>query len=190
MIGSSGHPRRRGLCPLRLSARRGGTAHHRARRPAGRGRSPDRAREGDCGKEQRPHPQGLDQRGPSVSPSGPDASPPSLPWAASRLTTSAWTAPFRGRRYAGAARHGRAFAEARPARRQCLPRGRRQSPPPHPLRCNEDNQFDRAEAFGADILRLCVKVGGRAHRRAWRGDRKARPDARDFSRMTLHSSSG
>ncbi|MFT3670803.1 FAD-linked oxidase C-terminal domain-containing protein [Aestuariivirga sp.] len=33
----------------------------------------------------------------------------------------------------------------------------------HPLilfDANEDNQFDRAEAFGADILRLCVKVGG------------------------------
>ncbi|MBL8792130.1 MAG: FAD-binding protein [Rhizobiales bacterium] len=33
----------------------------------------------------------------------------------------------------------------------------------HPLilfDANEDNQFERAEAFGADILRLCVKVGG------------------------------
>jgi glycolate oxidase len=33
----------------------------------------------------------------------------------------------------------------------------------HPLilfDANQDNQFDRAEAFGADILRLCVKVGG------------------------------
>ena len=33
----------------------------------------------------------------------------------------------------------------------------------HPLilfDANKDNEFDRAEAFGADILRLCVKVGG------------------------------
>ncbi len=33
----------------------------------------------------------------------------------------------------------------------------------HPLilfDANTDNEFDRAEAFGADILRLCVKVGG------------------------------
>ena len=49
---------------------------------------------------------------------------------------------------------------ARPARRQRLPRRRRQPASAHPLRRQQPDELERAEEFGADILRLCVEVGG------------------------------
>jgi len=50
----------------------------------------------------------------------------------------------------------------------------------HPLilyDANQPGQLASAEAFGADILRLCVEGRRRAHRRAWRRRREARSDA-------------
>ena len=49
----------------------------------------------------------------------------------------------------------------RAAGRQRLPRRRRQPASAHPLRRQRaGDELERAEAFGADILRLCVEVGG------------------------------
>ncbi len=55
----------------------------------------------------------------------------------------------------------------------------------HPLilyDANKPGEIERAEAFGADILRLCVEVGGVSDRRARRRRRKARPDGDDVQR--------
>jgi glycolate oxidase len=49
----------------------------------------------------------------------------------------------------------------------------------HPLilfDANKPGDLEKCEAFGAEILKLCVEVGRLPHRRAWRGDREARPD--------------
>ena len=52
----------------------------------------------------------------------------------------------------------------------------------HPLilyDANKPGEMERAEAFGADILRACVEFGGVLDRRARRRHREARPDAGD-----------
>ncbi len=54
---------------------------------------------------------------------------------------------------------------------------------------NIPEEMDKAEAFGSDILRLCVKLGGVLTRRAWRRRREARPDARDVQRTSISRSS-
>ena len=55
----------------------------------------------------------------------------------------------------------------------------------HPLilyDANKPGEMERAEAFGADILRCCVELGGVLDRRAWRRHREARPDGARCSR--------
>ena len=55
----------------------------------------------------------------------------------------------------------------------------------HPLilfDANDPDELDRAEEFGADILQALREGGRRAHRRAWRRHREARPDAGDVLR--------
>ena len=55
----------------------------------------------------------------------------------------------------------------------------------HPLilfDANDPDELRRAEEFGADILRLCVRGGRRADRRARRRHREARPDGRAVHR--------
>ncbi len=55
----------------------------------------------------------------------------------------------------------------------------------HPLilyDSNKTGEVERAEAFGAEILKLCVAVGGVLDRRTWRRRREARPDAGDVLR--------
>ena len=49
---------------------------------------------------------------------------------------------------------------ARHPRRQRLPRRRRQPAPADPLRRTEPGAHERAEALAADILRLCIRLGG------------------------------
>ena len=54
----------------------------------------------------------------------------------------------------------------------------------HPLilyDANKPGELEKAEDFGADILRLCVEVGGVFDRRAWGGRRKAGSDVRSCS---------
>ena len=53
----------------------------------------------------------------------------------------------------------------------------------------KEGELEKAEAFGADILRLCVKVGGVLSRRAWHRRRKARPDDRPCSPRPIWNSS-
>ena len=55
----------------------------------------------------------------------------------------------------------------------------------HPLilyDANKAGELDRAESFGADILKLCVEVGGVLTGRAWCGRRETRPDAGNVHR--------
>jgi glycolate oxidase len=54
----------------------------------------------------------------------------------------------------------------------------------HPLilfDANDPDELQRAEAFGADILELCVAHGRHHHRRARRGRREAQPMCVQFS---------
>ena len=55
----------------------------------------------------------------------------------------------------------------------------------HPLilyDANQPGELERTEEFGAEILKLCVEVGGVLDRRARRRRREARPDAGDVQR--------
>ena len=93
--------------------------------------------------------------------SGRAARPRSRPSAASRPTTTAWTAPSRARSCRACSRacarcrtrYGLRVANVFHAGDGNL----------HPLilyDANKPGELERAEAFGADILRLCVEVGG------------------------------
>ncbi len=107
-----------------------------------------------------PH-RGVADRRPSGCASGPAARTPSRPPAASRPITTAWTAPFRASSLAQVllgieameAKYGLRCANVFHAGDGNL----------HPLilfDANQPGEFERAEAFGADILELCVEVGG------------------------------
>ena len=65
-----------------------------------------------------------------------------------------------GQAAAGAEAHPRVVGALRAARRQRLPRRRRQPASADPLRRQQAGRAGEAEAFGADILKLCVEVGG------------------------------
>ena len=93
--GQTGDPRGRGIRPCRLSARRRGAADRRGRRHQGRGRSSDRARRGDRQGRTAPSPARFRNRKRSGCCSGPGARRRSRRSAASRRTTTAWTAPSR-----------------------------------------------------------------------------------------------
>ena len=93
--------------------------------------------------------------------SGPGARPPSRRSGASRPIISAWTAPSRARSCRKSCtawrnlsrRYGLRVANVFHAGDGNL----------HPLilfDANDPDELERAEKFGADILRLCVKVGG------------------------------
>ena len=93
--------------------------------------------------------------------SGPDARRPSRPSARSRPTTIAWTARFRAagwpRCWPTCARCRRSYG-LRVANVFHAGDGNL-----HPLilyDANDPGELERAEEFGADILRLCVEVGG------------------------------
>ena len=61
----------------------------------------------------------------------------------------------------------------------------------HPLilyDANKPGEIERAEEFGADILRLCVERRRRADRRAWRRHREARSDAGICSPKSISTS--
>ncbi len=97
----------------------------------------------------------------SACSSGPGARRPSPPWDASRRTTSAWTERSRGRncpRCCAAWRSSSLQYDLRVANVFHAGDGNL-----HPLilfDANDPDQLERAENFGADILRLCVRVGG------------------------------
>ena len=181
--GPAGDPRGRGIRPCRLSARRRGAADRRARRAAGRGRSPDRAGRGDRARLRRDRRAASRPRRRSGCCSGPGARRRSRRSGASRPTTTAWTAPSRA-----------------PSCRWCCARMRELSEQYglrvanvfhagdgnlHPLilyDANKPGELERAEAFGAEILRAVRRGRRRAHRRARRRRREARPDAGDVLR--------
>ena len=159
--GPAGDPRGRGIRPRRLSARRRGAADRRARRAAGRGRPSDRARRGDRQGVPRRDAARSRPRRRSGCCSGPAARRRSRRSAASRRTITAWTAPSRARscRWCSSAcarlseKYGLRVANVFHAGDGNL----------HPLilyDANKPGELDRAEQFGADILRLCVEVGG------------------------------
>jgi glycolate oxidase len=57
-------------------------------------------------------------------------------------------------------RHRRDGAQVRSALHECLSCRRRQSASADPVRCQRPAQWERAELFGAEILELCVELGG------------------------------
>ena len=82
--------------------------------------------------------------------------------AASRRITIASTAPFRAGRWRRCcAQIEMPVGAIRTALRQRVPRGRRQPASAHPVRRQHRRaRRERAEAFGAAILELCIEVGG------------------------------
>ncbi len=136
-------------------------ADHRARWPRRRSRRTHQARREDSARLRLDHLPDIDLRTGTpailVRPQG------SLPcsWAASRRTISAWTAPFRVRHCHSccvrmkemSAKYGLGVANVFHAGDGNL----------HPLilyDANKPGELQLAEDFGADILRLCVEVGG------------------------------
>ena len=153
--------RRRGIRPRRLSARRRGAADRRARRPARRGRPSARARAGH--RQEMPRgdlPRLQFRRG-----------------AAAVLGRPQGGVPGGRPHLAGLLLHGRhhparqaAAGAATACRRLSAKYGLRVANVfhagdgnLHPLilyDANKPGELERAEQFGADILRLCVEVGG------------------------------
>ena len=160
--GPAGDPRGRGFRPCRLSARCRGAADRRARRAAGRGRPPARARRGDrrapTGAIDLPR---LDIARRSGCSSGPGARPRSRRSAASRPTITAWTAPSRARELPQVLARMRELSEQYGLRvANVFHAGDGNLHPLILYDANKPGELERAEAFGADILRLCVEVGG------------------------------
>ena len=151
----------RSLRPRRLSARRRRADDRRARRLRGGGRPPLLAGRCDRQSGTARRVAGRAGRKRSGCCSGPAARPPSPRSAASRPTIIAWTAPSRGARSAGccaASSRWRANTDCAVANVFHAGDGNL-----HPLilyDANRPGELDKAEAFGADILRLCVEVGG------------------------------
>ena len=106
-------------------------------------------------------PAGSRQPKTSAWPSGPGARRPFPPWAASRPDYYCMDGTIPRRRLPEVLQRMKALSSRHGLERgQCLPRRRRQSASADPVRRQPAGQLDRAEAFGADILRLCVEVGG------------------------------
>ena len=161
--GPARHPRGRGIRPCRLSARCRGAADRRTRRAGGRGRSPDRARRGDC----------AGRTGPARLRISTSEEERLLFWAGRKAAfpavgrispdylcmdgTIPAQAPARGA--AAAWRSCRKSIGLRVANVFHAGDGNL-----HPLILFDANDPRRARRgprnFGADILRLCVEVGG------------------------------
>ena len=133
----------------------------RARRPGGRGRPPDRHRRARSPAQHGGTYSKVSESEAERLRSGPAARTPSPPPAGSRPTICAWTAPSRAassayvleRMQEMSARHGLRVANVFHAGDGNL----------HPLILYDANipgELEAAEEFGADILRLCVEVGG------------------------------
>ena len=158
--GQARHPRGRGIRACRLSARCRGAADRRTRWRTGRSRSPDRTGRGHRARNAARPPAGSRRTRTSVCCSGPGARRRFRRSGASRRTITAWTAPSRARLPLVLSRmremsekYGLQVANVFHAGDGNL----------HPLilyDANVPGELDRAEAFGADILRLCVEVGG------------------------------
>ena len=158
--GQAGDPRGRGIRPCRLSARRRGAADRRARRAAGRGRSSARAGRGDrarCGSTECRVSTSEDERllfwagrkaaFPAVGRISPDyyCMDGTIPRAQLPLVLQ--------RTREMSEQYGLRVANVFHAGDGNL----------HPLilyDANKPGELERTEAFGADILRLCVEVGG------------------------------
>jgi glycolate oxidase len=97
---------------------------------------------------------------PSACASGPGARPPSRPWAASRPTTTAWTAPFR------ASAWPRCCADRRDGRKyglRCANVFHAGDGNLHPLilfDANDPGPDAARRAVRRGILKLCIEVGG------------------------------
>ena len=159
--GQAGDPRGGRIRPCRLSARRRGAADRRTRRAGARSRSSDRARrENRAAIAARCRAR---SRNPSRSGccSGPGARRRSRRSGASRRIITAWTAPFRARNCRRCCKRMKELSakyDLRVANVFHAGDGNL-----HPLilyDSNKPGELDRAEAFGSDILRLCVEVGG------------------------------
>ncbi len=141
--GPPGDPRRRGLRQGRLSARCRGAADRRARRAAGRSRSPDREGRGDRPRQPRALGPGEPGRGRAArllvrAQGGLSGGRADL----ARLLLHGRHDPARPPRR-GAGAHRRAVDAIRAAGRQRVPRRRRQSAPAHSLR-RQPARRDRA----------------------------------------------
>ena len=97
----------------------------------------------------------------SGMPSGPAARRRSPPSAASRPTITAWTARSRARSCRRCSRRMRELSEEYGLRvANVFHAGDGNLHPLILYDANKPGELERAEAFGADILRLCVEVGG------------------------------
>jgi len=72
---------------------------------------------------------------------------------------SVWTAPFRAARCRKPWRESEPVGKIRPRRRQCVHAGDGNCIPLILYDANKPGEMDKAEAFGADILRCCVELG-------------------------------
>ena len=159
--GQTGDPRRRSLRPCRLSARRRGAADHRTRRSRRRGRRTDQPGRGDRAGLRLDHAARFPPRKPSAICSGPAARRRFRRWGGFRRTISAWTAPSRAARCRKALARIRDLSEKYGLRvANVFHAGDGNLHPLILYDANKPGEMDKAEAFGADILRVCVELGG------------------------------
>ena len=139
-----------------------GAADRRTRRSRRRSRSPDRPGRDDRPQERRDDLPRVDIAKQERLAFWAAARRPFRRSAASRRTITAWTARSRARNCRKVLAGMRELSETIwPARRQCVSCRRRQSASADPLRRQLARRTGaRPKNFGADILRLCVKVGG------------------------------
>ena len=150
MMDRPGDPRGGGIRPRRLSARRRGAADRRARRPAGRGRPPDRARRSDRQRM----PRGVAARSRRSEEerllfwAGRKAAFPAVGRISPDYYCMDGTIP-RAKLPLVLARMKRDVGAIRPARRQRVPRRRRQPASAHPLRRQQAGRARHAPKHSA-----------------------------------------
>ena len=151
--GPAGDPRRRGIRPCRLSARRRGAADRRARRAAGRGRSSARSRRRTIARRMRRRdlPRVQFRRRAAVVLGRPQGGLSGGRPHLARLLLHGRHHPAR-QAAAGAAPHAGTVGEIRAARRQCVSCRRRQSASADPLRRQQAGRTRARRSSSAPIF--------------------------------------
>ena len=158
--GQAGDPRGRAIHPFRLSARRRGAADRRSRRHQRRSRPSDRARRGDREKTPRRLLPISQFRGATVvvlgrAQGGVSRGRPHL----ARLLLHGRYHPARETPRGAGAHQGAVGKDAGLPSPTCSMPATAHAPA-IVYDFNKPGELERAEEFGADILRLCVEVGG------------------------------
>jgi glycolate oxidase len=120
------------------------------------------------------------------SASGWAANRPLARWGRSTITC-VLTARSRCRAALCAQAHRRDVQGIRPGRGQCVPCGRRQHAPADPVRCQQARRSGAVRGLRRGYPEALRRGGRMPDRRAWRGDREARPDETQFAPADLEA---